>query len=522
MKAVLLILLTSAPLYAKASCGDMTDCGSCVNYEVAWTHACYWCEIDQGCHTVGSVVSACTPELANKDCLSKSSYSHCTGDASQCNSENAKKPMQIHLALAGPQGMRVAWKTNGKPVEASVVFSRDLSAETAGVAGVEKSVQYLEGHGWHHFATLENLTPGERYEYQIVCDGVKSAVKSFQVAGSEKTDATLLFIGDMGYGEAAHAAATRSHLETLRESTDFDMTVHVGDIAYADNAFLHVTDKCATEFCYEAVYDAWMDDMENFTDTKPYMVLVGNHEAECHSPACMASSVLRESLRNFSAYNARWAMPSKESNGLLNMWYSFDYASVHFVVLNTETDFTNAPENEYGGSGNVKTLRSGHFAPEGAYLKWLEEDLRKANENRAQRPWVIALGHRTWWAFDGKPQDDMVRDAHAELFQKYNVDLYMAGHFHSYHRLTPREGNPETPVIVSGGAGCEEFKPDMLVSGEIDETGSNDLWDYRTFVKETQIGTLKVSSSELLWTAISTETGKVFDTVRLTKSELFV
>jgi len=236
----------------------------------------------------------------------------------------------------------------------------------------------------------------------------------------------------------------------------------------------------------------------------------------------MASQVLRESLRNFSAYNARWAMPSKESSGVLNMWYSFDYASVHFVVVNTETDFTGAPENEYGGSGNVKTLPSGHFAPDGAYLKWLEEDLRKADANRAERPWVIAMGHRTWWTDDGQPKDKAVRDAHAALFQKYNVDLFMAGHVHAYHRLTPRAGNPETPVIVSGGAGCEEFKADMRMSGQVDETGSNALWDYRTFVKETQIGTLNVSSSELRWTAISTETGKVIDTVVLTKSQLFV
>lgn len=41
---------------------------------------------------------------------------------------------------------------------------------------------------------------------------------------------------------------------------------------------------------------------------------------------------------------------------------SFDYGGVHFVSLDTETDFPDAAENEKGDSG---IFDAGHFAPDG-------------------------------------------------------------------------------------------------------------------------------------------------------------
>jgi len=41
-------------------------------------------------------------------------------------------------------------------------------------------------------------------------------------------------------------------------------------------------------------------------------------------------------------------MPSNESGGVLNMWFSWNYADVHFVSIDTSTDFPNAPEGKTG------------------------------------------------------------------------------------------------------------------------------------------------------------------------------
>ena len=57
-------------------------------------------------------------------------------------------------------------------------------------------------------------------------------------------------------------------------------------------------------------------------------------------------------------------MPSKSSQGRANMWYSFNVGPVHFVTLNTETDFPGAEESKTG-DGHIKWLKAGSFGAEG-------------------------------------------------------------------------------------------------------------------------------------------------------------
>merc|ERR1711871_725535 len=146
-----------------------------------------------------------------------------------------------------------------------------------------------------------------------------------------------------------------------------DLFWHLGDIGYADDAFLHDI----VGFEYEQVYNGFMHWIENITSAKPYMVAVGNHESECHSPACLIDKKKSGALSNFSAYNTHWRMPFGEDvdavarsagRSTSNMWYSFNYGLAHFVNLNTETDWDGAPEEKKGDSG---LLPAGGFGREG-------------------------------------------------------------------------------------------------------------------------------------------------------------
>src|SRR5579871_2527630 len=121
-----------------------------------------------------------------------------------------------------------------------------------------------------------------------------------------------------------------------------------------------------------------------------------------------------------------FSMPSKDSGGLGNFWYSFDYGMVHFVVFNTETDFPNAPD-EPGGEG---AENAGPFAPPGTQLAWLEKDL--ASVNRKKTPWIIVGGHRPWYVSTTECLE--CQAAFEPLFIKYGVDLVLHGHKHFYER----------------------------------------------------------------------------------------
>ncbi|KAG1697990.1 hypothetical protein DVH05_015474 [Phytophthora capsici] len=206
--------------------------------------------------------------------------------------------------------------------------------------------------------------------------------------------------------------------------------------------------------------------MTNVMRQIPYMVLVGNHEAECHSPTCLLSSDKKDQLGNYSAFKSRFHMPSPESGGR------------PFTSISSETAYSNAPSNAYytnrvyGGFGNQ--------------LKWLEEDLKAAEANREQVPWVIVGMHRPMYTIrsceaDGVPNNDYealnVQEAFEELFIKYKVDLVLQGHVHAYERHFPtRNGsvvmegvsndaktykNPQAPVyVVTGIAGGPEKWPE--------------------------------------------------------------
>lgn len=499
------------------NCLDIQDCVACANHTYWGMHTCEWCFVSGTCHTVGSQWSPCAPGLANDQCISQSFRSSCGKDPSVCQAVQPTRPTQIHLSLAGPTGMRVAWRTTAMPREALVIFG---DAESQVQVKAERSVQYLRwrgaGYGYHHVATLAGLRPGATYSYRVVCDGARSEPRTFKVAPPSGTPASFMVVGDLGYGAMGEAVDSRRRLEALKDSSD--TLIHLGDIGYADDTFLHPEGApgCFEQFCYESAYDKYMDWMENITDSLPYMVVAGNHEVECHSPACLADRGLHEPLRNFTAYHARFAMPSKESGGVGNMWYSFDYGPVHFVAVDTETDFDGADEADYGGEG-FTPFRCGHFAPDGEYLRWLEADLAAASQRRDVTPWIVALGHRSWLWLDARKRDSATERAHSALFEKYGVDLYLAGHVHSYHRFLPINGSKGTPIVVSGGAGCDEFSLDLLHHGAHDFRRVIGNLDTRVYWKTTQVGMLEATPTSLDWRAIESKTGDLLDTVRLRK-----
>jgi hypothetical protein len=80
-------------------------------------------------------------------------------------------------------------------------------------------------------------------------------------------------------------------------------------------------------------------------------------------------------------------MPSAQSGGLGNFWYSFDYGMVHYVQLDTETDLGHgfiAPDEPNG----VEAEDAGPFSTlKDAQTKWLAKDL--ASVDRSRTPWII-------------------------------------------------------------------------------------------------------------------------------------
>lgn len=450
-------------------------------------------------------------------------------------------PEQIHIAFAGqdadgfPTGMRIAWYTADLPSSASSVkYGTDPSMKSH-ASSKKAPVRYLTGIpnipeccGYHHTVEVIGLTPDTKYYYAVGSDqdgwstqwsfmspktaanaiNSKIAVSVFGDMGWKDSDVRPMQIAVAGLEKKWSATETRERLESMKN--DLDFVWHLGDIAYADDAFAH----SLIGFTYEECYNGYMNWFQNMSATMPYMVTNGNHESECHSPYCIVTEAIRSGLGNFTAYNARWHMPSAESTdkpgATHSMWYSFDYGPVHFVAVNTETDWPGAGEENKGDSGIFK---AGHFGADGEYLAWLEADLKKASEKRASGngpKWIVAGGHRPYGA---------VQKYHVPLFAKYGVDLYVAGHGHSYSRGVPHDG---TTYIMVGGAGCDEMPAPK--DDECQAKGSPQACDegysvpngtatYKTSRMAT--GVLKADAKTLNWQLIDSVNGNVLDEVNL-------
>ena len=258
-------------------------------------------------------------------------------------------------------------------------------------------------------------------------------------------------------------------------------------------------------------------------------------------------------------------MPSQESGGVANMWYSFNHGLAHFVVIDTETDFKNAPEENHGDSG---VFPAGHFAASGAQLAWLEADLKAADANRAERPWVFVGGHRPLYDATGKhassgddgdegqqeedarmwlstqaleacmkrgdcpkaktPLKNAVMDAFEELFHEYHVDIFFAGHIHDYGRSFPVYKNaatsqnyddPAAPVyVVSGSAGCDESK--LHRRRRLKQDGGADASSWVAFSDREHYGFGELTilnATAVHWAQINSDTGAVLDEFTMTK-----
>jgi hypothetical protein len=443
-------------------------------------------------------------------------------------------PQQLHLAFAGEEagtGMTFSWTTFALDSDPTVwLGSSKTKLKVVADAEIETKSYYkdddYELYSYH--AVVTGLEANTEYFYKVGNEddtNAQTGVSSFKTAraSGDQSPFTIAVYGDLGADD--NSVATNKYVNSIVDEVDF--VYHLGDVSYADNAFL--TAKNVFGFFYEQVYNKFMNSMTNVMRQKAYMVLVGNHEAECHSPTCLLSDSKKDQLGNYSAFNSRFRMPSPESGGVLNMWYSYEYATVHFTTISSETDYTNAPSNVY-----LTKRVYGNF---GDQLTWLEEDLKAADANRGSVPWLIVGMHRPMYTIrscnaDGVPNNDYealnVQEAFEELFIKYKVDLVLQGHVHAYERHFPTANSsaimdgvssdnktyedPQAPVYVIAGAaggpeGLYQYKspqsPDWLV-----------LMD-NTHYSTTR---LSVSPANLTLTMIESATGKVHDEFSIVKT----
>lgn len=200
----------------------------------------------------------------------------------------------------------------------------------------------------------------------------------------------IINTGDLGQTE--WTKSTLQHVGAM----PYDVFLLPGDLSYADTL--------------QPLWDSFGSLVEPLASSRPWMVTQGNHEIE-------TIPVLHP--QSFTAYNARWLMPYKESQSTSNLYYSFDVSGAHVIMLGSYTDF-DVGSNQY---------------------MWLQADLTAVD--RTKTPWIFVLLHAPWYnsnlAHQG--EGESMRKAMEEMLFKERVDLVLAGHVHAYERFVSNSIN---------------------------------------------------------------------------------
>ncbi|GAP89791.1 putative acid phosphatase [Rosellinia necatrix] len=412
-------------------------------------------------------------------------------------------PTQQRIAIKGPNSVAIGWNTYAQLSKPCVDYGPSASDLSSTACSATASATYPHSRTWGNSVVLSGLRAGASYWYRPVTSNASVAASRFRAprpAGSRDPFAFAAVV-DLGvYGRdgytIAHDGRRRDAIPgvepALNHTTigrlaasadDYDFVVHPGDLAYADDWLLRPLNLFDGVDAYDAILEQFYGQLEPISARKPYMVGPGNHEANCQEiPYTQFLCVAGQ--KNFTDFAHRFgdlmptAFPSRSSNASARalaaraaslarppFWYSFEYGQLHLVMIDTETDFADAPDQPGGSAG----LNSGPFFTGASglgrdqQLAFLEADL--ASVDRAVTPWVVVAGHRPWYTTGGASDGCApCRDAFEPLLYRYGVDLAVFGHVHNAQRFAPVGPgsvpdpaglrDPRAPLyVVAGGAG---------------------------------------------------------------------
>jgi acid phosphatase type 7 len=278
----------------------------------------------------------------------------------------------------------VGWVTNGPAGEHIDVSMPDGEAMTIAMGAIETTA--VRGAGENQmWATIEGLEPDTIYCYEVANGHLLQERSGFRTAplADDPDPVRFLAFGDSGGNNSDQHALLDQMFDV-----PYSLMIHTGDLAYDDGSIGQ----------YEStVFGVYSELFRSI----PFFPAAGNHDYNTSSGA---------------PFRSVFALPG--NNG--EKWYSYDWGRVHFVALDTESDYA-------------------------TQVKWLDEDLAAS-----PLPWKIVYLHRPPYSSGEHGSDTGLRTKLAPVLEKHHVQLVLAGHDHDYERMKPVNG---VNYVVTGGGG---------------------------------------------------------------------
>jgi hypothetical protein len=260
-----------------------------------------------------------------------------------------------------------------------------------------------------HRVVLNSLDIDTKYFYQVVVNGTESEEYHFRTAPPDGEPFKMLIFGDNRPSQDIAPDMPEEYIQLLDLMVleEPHIVLHTGDFVH------HVEANHENNLEAFRRFSVATDALGHYA---PIYGIIGNHDTG-------------EGWMNYYYY-----LQAFEQWGNGSTYFSFDYAGVHFSILNTE-------------------LRPDVGKIVGDQWDWLVDDLTNSNA-----PMKFVFGHKPLYPLNhigvSLDTDRELRNQLQALFEEHNVTMYGTGHDHLFNRMTVNK----VLHVLSGGAGASPYQ----------------------------------------------------------------
>ncbi len=307
------------------------------------------------------------------------------------------------MTMATQYGVTMTWRTN-MACNSKVMYGQTVGSFMGGVVNNNLTTE--------HVMKLTGLLPDTKYYYNI-------GTSNISLQGDTDNYFRTLPLTSATYDKAIRILAVGDVAKaTIYEEQMRDAFLHYIDTNYVDG-YLMLGDNAYPNGQDSDFQQGFFNYFEqSITKHTVLWPALGNHEYANDSSLRQTHSI---------SYFDIFSLPMQgECGGVASnteMYYSLNIGNVHFVNLDS-----------YGleeVGGNYYGIADTEGSPQ---IHWLEQDL-KANT----LPWVIVSFHHAPYCMgthNSDTESDLaaIREHVNPILERYNVDLVLNGHDHTYQR----------------------------------------------------------------------------------------
>ena len=322
-----------------------------------------------------------------------------------------------YLQFPTSESMKVMWRTDtstpsrvyygttpGTVMDNQVDDATSVTNHTVNLTGLSADTEY-----YYAISDGSNVLAGADANHRFKTSPVIGTVQPFRT----------WVIGDFGKGNAKQMDVKEAFLDHVGDNMP-DLWLWLGDNAYDDGTDEEFTQKVfGTQYGYGEIFPR-----------VPFMATPGNHDYGSVLDILTGADPETHDGPYFDIVD----VPTNGEIGGVpsgyELYYSFDYANVHFVSMNSEIGSIFIGDWDWTGASPFNSFGTSPFTD------WLHADLQ-AND----KPWVVAYVHQPPHT-DGSHESDAfwevymkaMRENVMPILESYGVDLVLAGHSHVYER----------------------------------------------------------------------------------------